>query len=99
MRKRVNQFLVLLLLSCLWVSFSSFISIKSGKPGTTDFLYESGEWEGKKGGSLSGESKVSGTLRFTNSGSYTGAFSDKKPTGQGTYTFANGECVSGLFTW
>lgn len=46
-----------------------------------------------------GQPNGSGTLRFIHGGTYTGKFIGGKPYGRGTYTYANGECVSGFFTW
>ncbi len=101
MKKRLYQSLMLLCVICLWGSLSGFTLLKSSAP----FLYERGEWDAETCGTYEGIMRGqipcgSATLTFQYGGVYEGGFDeDGHPSGWGTYTFANGESVSGDFSW
>lgn len=95
MKKWIYQLLALLCLTCLWGCLSGFTpAIRLA----LSFSYECGEWAGKACGTFQGTSS-SGTLAFDHGGTYTGDIKDLHPIGTGTYTFANGNSVSGSFSW
>ena len=98
MKKWMQRLLVLLGIVCLWGCLSGFVSADGED---APFLYEYGKWKGKTCGSYNGAAVTngSGTLSFKYGGSYTGDFVNGRPSGQGTYTYANGKTVSGCFSW
>lgn len=91
MKKSVYSILLLVCMIGLWTCLSGFRSVESG----SSVYYESGMWQGNSCGSYSGNGQVT----YQYGGSYCGSFIGSHPSGTGTYTYADGQSVSGTFSW